>query len=62
MGLTLFCKISSTFILNVEIFHGILSVPQNIVIDLNNIMATLIIYPHQTYNYLANRVDGLCNQ
>ena len=38
MGLAIFHKISTTFSLNVGIFHGILSVPHNIVVDMNNVM------------------------
>ena len=38
IGLTVFCEIFLTFCLNVKIFCRILSVPQNIVMALNNIM------------------------
>ena len=44
MGLALFHKIFPTFILNVgeyiRIFRGILLVPHNIVMDLNNVKNT----------------------
>ena len=38
VGLTVLCKIFPTFSLNGEIFHGILLVPHNIVMDSNNAM------------------------
>jgi hypothetical protein len=38
MGLTTFCKIFLTFGMNDGVFHKILSVPENIVMDLNNVM------------------------
>jgi hypothetical protein len=44
MGLTVFYGIFSTFklnIRNIRIFRGILSAPQNIIMDLNNVMNEL---------------------
>ena len=38
MGLTLFHRIFSMLVLNMGIFYKILSVPQNIVMDMNNVM------------------------
>ena len=38
MGLKIFCKIFLTFALNKRIFHRIMSIPQNTVMDMNNIM------------------------
>ena len=38
MGLTTFHIMFVTFRLNVGIFHGILSVPQNTLMDMNNVM------------------------
>ena len=38
MGLTILCGIFITFRVNVEILCRILLVPQNIVMDLNNVM------------------------
>ena len=43
MGLIILCGIFLTFLLNVKVFHIILSVPLNSVMDLNNVMHMTLI-------------------
>ena len=40
VGMTIFCRIFVTFNMNGGVFHGIISVPQNIVMDLSDVMTT----------------------
>ena len=44
MGLIVFHKIFLAFSLNMNVFYGILSVPQNIVMDMNNVTRVYRIY------------------
>ena len=46
MGLTIFSRIFLTLNMNKGIFHIILSVPQNIVMDLNNVMPQTVRYSY----------------
>ena len=38
MGLPILCEIFPIFSLNVGLFYKLLSIPQNIVMDMNNVM------------------------
>jgi hypothetical protein len=49
--LTLLYGIFFIFSLNVEIFHKILSVPRNIVMDLNNVMTLLDIVKYNPVHW-----------